>query len=112
MITCQNQVIPTHPSEQHQPLRHVSDEYPTAHEEQGRELIHLVKDADVAHAFGSAMGDEFYRKGSNVQLGPGMCLARVPRNWRNFEYISGEDPYLGYAFWPPFFGRPSLALTL
>ncbi|KAL3892687.1 MAG: hypothetical protein SGPRY_014887, partial [Prymnesium sp.] len=31
----------------------------------------------------------------NVQLGPGVCLARVPLNGRNFEYISGEDPFLG-----------------
>lgn len=29
-------------------------------------------------------------------LGPGVCVARVPRNGRNFEYVSGEDPYLGY----------------
>jgi hypothetical protein len=42
------------------------------------------------------MGKEFYDKGANVQLGPGLCLARVPRNGRNFEYLSGEDPYLGY----------------
>ena len=41
------------------------------------------------------MGKEFFDKGSNVQLGPGVCLARVPRNGRNFEYISGEDPHLG-----------------
>ena len=41
------------------------------------------------------MGKEFFGKGSNVQLGPGVCLARVPRNGRNFEYISGEDPFLG-----------------
>lgn len=26
---------------------------------------------------------------------PGVCLARVPNNGRNFEYISGEDPHLG-----------------
>ena len=41
------------------------------------------------------MGDEFHRKGANVQLGPGLCTARVPRNGRNFEYVSGEDPFLG-----------------
>lgn len=52
-------------------------------------------------AWGKGMGGEFYRKGSNVQLGPGICLARVPRNGRNFEYISGEDPYLGYALAGP-----------
>ena len=41
------------------------------------------------------MGKEFFDKGANVQLGPGMCITRVPRNGRNFEYISGEDPVLG-----------------
>jgi len=58
-------------------------------------------DRAAAYAWGAAMGDEFYRKGSNVQLGPGMCIARVPRNGRNFEYISGEDPYLGYVMVQP-----------
>lgn len=53
-------------------------------------------DTDLMQKYGEAMGDEFYRKGSNVQLGPGMCIARVPHNGRNFEYLSGEDPYLGY----------------
>lgn len=36
-----------------------------------------------------------------MQLGPGLCLARVPRNGRNFEYLSGEDPYLGYTLVQP-----------
>eukprot|EP00322_Chrysochromulina_rotalis_P022865 CAMPEP_0115860822 /NCGR_PEP_ID=MMETSP0287-20121206/17328_1 /TAXON_ID=412157 /ORGANISM="Chrysochromulina rotalis, Strain UIO044" /LENGTH=630 /DNA_ID=CAMNT_0003315163 /DNA_START=69 /DNA_END=1961 /DNA_ORIENTATION=+ len=52
-------------------------------------------DLDAALEWGEGMGVEFYEKGSNVQLGPGLCLARVPRNGRNFEYMSGEDPYLG-----------------
>ena len=47
------------------------------------------------------MGKEFYDKGANVQLGPGLCLARVPRNGRNFEYVSGEDPYLGFRMVQP-----------
>ena len=38
---------------------------------------------------------------SNVQLGPGLCVARVPRNGRNFEYLSGEDPFLGYTLVQP-----------
>lgn len=41
------------------------------------------------------MGNEFWLKGANVQLGPGVNIARVPTNGRNFEYISGEDPKLG-----------------
>ncbi len=45
--------------------------------------------------WGAAMGAEFFKKGANVQLGPGVNLARVPLNGRNFEYLSGEDPYLG-----------------
>jgi len=40
-------------------------------------------------------------KGANVLLGPGMCVARFPRNGRNFEYASGEDPYLGYIMVQP-----------
>jgi beta-glucosidase len=47
------------------------------------------------------MGLEFYQKGSNVQLGPGLCLARIPTGGRNFEYLSGEDPYLGAALVGP-----------
>lgn len=51
--------------------------------------------------WGTGMGKEFYAKGANVQLGPGLCLARVPRNGRNFEYLSGEDPFLGYTLVQP-----------
>jgi len=53
-------------------------------------------DRGLAEQWGAAMGAEFSAKGSNVQLGPGMNLARVPQNGRNFEYCSGADPYLGY----------------
>eukprot|EP00759_Apiculatamorpha_spiralis_P017425 PhF_6_TR2342/c0_g1_i4/m.4193/K05349/bglX; beta-glucosidase len=58
-------------------------------------------DVDVMFLWGSAMGKEFYLKGANVQLGPGVCLARVPQNGRNFEYLSGEDPFLGYTLVKP-----------
>ena len=50
---------------------------------------------ETMRQWGAAMGQEFWRKGSNVQLGPGLCVARVPVNGRAFEYLSGEDPYLG-----------------
>lgn len=36
-----------------------------------------------------------------MQLGPGVCVARVPMNGRNFEYLSGEDPFLGYTLVQP-----------
>ena len=42
-------------------------------------------DEDAMLEWGTGMGIEFRGKGSNVQLGPGLCLARVPRNGRNFE---------------------------
>ena len=110
-------------------------------------------DAEAAEAWGRAMGTEFYNKGANIQLGPALCITRVPRggskppplpyththararartacvfvlccmptnaeianpgrSWYpspplappppagstagNFEYMSGEDPHLGY----------------
>lgn len=34
-------------------------------------------------------------KGSNIQEGPGLNIARIEKNGRTFEYISGEDPILG-----------------
>ena len=58
-------------------------------------------DVDLVYQWGKAMGVEFWGKGANVQLGPGVNVARVPRNGRNFEYISGEDPFLGYTLVQP-----------
>ena len=58
-------------------------------------------DRDLAEQWGSAMAQEFWEKGSNIQLGPGMNLARVPQCGRNFEYISGADPLLGYEMTGP-----------
>jgi len=52
-------------------------------------------DRQLAEAWGKAMGKEFRDKGANVQLGPGLNVARVPGGGRNFEYMSGEDPLLG-----------------
>jgi beta-glucosidase len=46
-------------------------------------------DEDLSFQFGAATGEEFFLKGTNVLLGPGMNLARVPLNGRNFEYMSG-----------------------
>src|SRR3954469_6941886 len=43
--------------------------------------------------FGQALGEEAWNKGINVMLGPGMNIARIATNGRNFEYF-GEDPLL------------------
>lgn len=43
----------------------------------------------------SAIGREFRGKGANVMLGPAVNVQRASRGGRNFEYLSGEDPYLG-----------------
>lgn len=58
-------------------------------------------DVELSWQWGVAMGREFYGKGANVQLGPGLNLARVPLNGRNFEYMSGGDPVLGYTMVKP-----------
>ncbi|EGD72488.1 hypothetical protein PTSG_00514 [Salpingoeca rosetta] len=58
-------------------------------------------DLNAMKDWGTAMGKEFYDKGANIQLGPGLCVARVPVNGRNFEYLSGEDPFLGYTLVQP-----------
>jgi beta-glucosidase len=58
-------------------------------------------DVTTLENWGAAMGKEFFDKGANVQLGPGVCVARVPKNGRNFEYLSGEDPHLGYILVQP-----------
>ena len=50
-------------------------------------------DADLAAAYGKAIGLEDRARGTHFQLGPGLNICRVPVNGRNFEYF-GEDPYL------------------
>jgi len=45
--------------------------------------------------FGVALGKEFAGKGANVVLGPGVQVQRVARCGRSFEYLAGDDPFLG-----------------
>ena len=52
-------------------------------------------DASLATSLGLALGDEFRAKGANVILGPSVNVHRMPRNGRNVEYVSGEEPLLG-----------------
>lgn len=52
-------------------------------------------DPKLVQQVASAIGDEFSEKGANVLLGPAVNVHRIARGGRNFEYLSGEDPYLG-----------------
>lgn len=52
-------------------------------------------DVDAALAYGKALGEEFTAKGANFILGPSVNVHRSAYGGRNFEYLSGEDPYLG-----------------
>ena len=48
-----------------------------------------------AKEFGIALGHETYLKGYQQVTGPGMNLYRMPYSGRAFEYLSGEDPFIG-----------------
>lgn len=50
-------------------------------------------DPGLAKAYGSLMGEEVTHRGESLLEAPGVNIARVPQNGRNFEYL-GEDPYL------------------
>jgi beta-glucosidase len=52
-------------------------------------------DDDMVYRVAEAIGREFKAKDANVILGPAVQVHRVGINGRNFEYLSGEDPYLG-----------------
>ena len=50
-------------------------------------------DPALAYAFGEIAGTETVNLATHVFEAPGLNIARVPQNGRNFEYF-GEDPYL------------------
>jgi beta-glucosidase len=50
-------------------------------------------DPAAQQVFGTALGNQAWNRGVNVQLAPAMETNRVPMNGRNWEYYS-EDPYL------------------
>merc|ERR1719453_2785621 len=52
-------------------------------------------DTELIEQWGKSMGKEFKDKGAGVQLGPGLNLMRNGVNGRDFEYLSGEDPFIG-----------------
>lgn len=51
---------------------------------------------DLARRFGRNIGRDCRARGVHIWLGPGVNLARIPQNGRNFEYY-GEDPFLAGA---------------
>jgi len=52
-------------------------------------------DETMVERVAAAIAREFKGKGANVLLGPGLNVHRTPYGGRNWEYLSGEDPYLG-----------------
>ncbi len=50
-------------------------------------------DAGLAADFGKQIGSDARARGVHIWLGPGVDMARVTQNGRNFEYF-GEDPIL------------------
>lgn len=52
-------------------------------------------DPKLVRQFAVALGQEFSGKGANAILGPSVNVHRIARGGRNFEYLSGEDPFLG-----------------
>ena len=49
-------------------------------------------DTGLLNAYGRVLGEEQWRKGTNVELGPTIDVVRVPEWGRTFETY-GEDPY-------------------
>src|ERR1700745_1694483 len=58
-------------------------------------LLAATWNRDLAHDQGVSMGREARARGYFSILGPGMDFYRVPMGGRNFEYMTGEDPFLG-----------------
>jgi len=49
---------------------------------------------DLAQVEGISMGRDCRARGIHILLAPGVNINRLPICGRNFEYVSGEDPYL------------------
>jgi beta-glucosidase len=64
-------------------------------------LLAATWNPDLARDQGISMGRDARARGFFSILGPGMDFYRVPMGGRNFEYMTGEDPYLGAQLVPP-----------
>ena len=72
-----------------------SDSFTSAEVGPDSTAVGATCDAGLAQEYGAGLGREFRTKGANVILGPSVNVHRVPRNGRNGEYLSGEEPLLG-----------------
>lgn len=59
-------------------------------------------DEGLVRRVAAAIATEFKGKGANVLLGPGVNVNRVAYGGRNWEYLSGDDPYLGSRLVPAY----------
>jgi beta-glucosidase len=59
-------------------------------------------DRNLAEQEGGSMGRDCRARGIHILLAPGVNINRVPFCGRNFEYLSGEDPYLASQLVVPF----------
>ncbi|HEY2123145.1 MAG TPA: glycoside hydrolase family 3 N-terminal domain-containing protein, partial [Chthoniobacterales bacterium] len=67
---------------------------------------------DLAGVEGVSMGRDCRARGIHILLAPGANINRLPICGRNFEYISGEDPYLASQMVVPFIrGAQSQGVT-
>jgi len=57
---------------------------------------------DLAQMEGVSMGRDCRARGIHILLAPGVNINRLPICGRNFEYLSGEDPYLASQMVVPF----------
>jgi beta-glucosidase len=59
------------------------------------QLLASTWNADLAFGEGEAQGREGRARGVHRILGPGVNFYRTAYNGRSFEYMTGEDPFLG-----------------
>jgi beta-glucosidase len=61
----------------------------------GGPVLAATWNPDRARDLGAGLGRDTRRRGFFTILGPGMDFYRTPFGGRNFEYATGEDPFLG-----------------
>jgi beta-glucosidase len=57
--------------------------------------VGMTWDSVLVYDYANSVGREFHQKGAHVMLGPNLNVQRNPYNGRNFESLSGEDPFVG-----------------